>query len=143
MEGEFRVANAKWKDAHEKFATPGSPIYQALRETDPAKVPQKFLESGRQQGSVQKINDLQTYVPNLDPLKRELVRSVIDPKGNGPEWNSMYGRLNNRYSDAFLQNLFDGPAAAANLADLRKMSRIAKNTIEASAKETPAGRRTA
>lgn len=136
VEGDFRVANAKWKDAHEKFATPGSPIYQAMREADPAKAPQKFLQSGAQRGSVKAIEDLQNYVPNIEPLRRELVRSVIDPKGNGPEWNSMYGRLNNRYSDAFLQKMF-GSDQAGNLADLRKMSRVAKNTIETADRENP------
>lgn len=94
----WRNANAGWRDYQAKFNTPSSPLYQIIKQQDPAKVTRFLLLNG----SADNIQLMQNagMTDGLQALQRQTLNDIanrgfkVGPDGLGG------------YSDSFLTKLF-------------------------------------
>jgi len=100
LEKDFRAANAHWEGLQNDFNSPRSPLFQALKEPIPEKVPQKFLNKGQTGGSPTTIQMLDRYGIDKGPLKRELL-SDLQQQDFKMQKKSLGG-----YDDGFLRALY-------------------------------------
>jgi hypothetical protein len=100
MTQQWRQANAGWRDYQAKFNTPSSPLYQIIKQQDPAKVTRSLLLNG----SADNIQLMQNagMTDALQALQRQTLNDIasrgfkVGPDGLGG------------YSDSFLTKLFGG-----------------------------------
>jgi hypothetical protein len=100
LEKDFRAANAHWESLQNDFNSPRSPLFQALKEPIPEKVPQKFLNKGQTGGSPTTIQLLDRYGIDKGPLKRELLGD-LQQQDFKMQKKSLGG-----YDDGFLRALY-------------------------------------
>ena len=101
LEASFRMANMQWQNLQKDFNSPRSPLYQALVEPLPEKVPQKFLQKGSTGGSPTTIDMLDRYGIDKGPLKRELLSDLAETGFRTDARKKLGG-----YDDDFLGRLY-------------------------------------
>ncbi len=116
---KFRAANAHWDGMQEAFNSPRSPLYQALQEADPNKVPQKFMPQGQIGGSPYNAELLDKYGIDKAPVKWALMGDMM--KKDFGLYNG--GKTLGGYSDPFLQSMFE----PAELDSIYKTGAIARS----------------
>ncbi len=118
---QWREANAGWRENMTKYNDPQSPLYQALNQTDPAKVTSAILN----RGSASDIELMKSE--HMDPAIEAIRRQVITDIGN--RGFRIQGDGLGGYSDSFLRSLF-GPGATKELyinADLARRMKFQLN----------------
>lgn len=100
LEPAFRSANEHWTGLQEDFNNPRSPLFQALQEPDPNKIPQKFSAKGQIGGSPFNAEVLDKYGIDKGPLKRMVLQDMLNQDFR------IRGKTLAGYSDDFLKSLY-------------------------------------
>lgn len=117
LEPAFRAANDHWTGLQEDFNNPRSPLFQALQEPDPNKIPQKFSAKGQIGGSPFNAEVLDKYGIDKGPLKRMVLQDMLNQDFK------IRGKTLAGYSDDFLKSLY----TPAELESVYKTGAIARS----------------
>lgn len=103
---DWREANAGWREYQTKYNDPTSPLYQAAKQTDPAKITQSILN----RGSASDIELLKSehMEPAIEAIRRQAITDIAN-RGFRVQGDGLGG-----YSDTFLNSLF-GPKGTKEL----------------------------
>jgi len=100
LEPQFRAANNRWTQLQEDFNNPRSPLFQAMQQPDPSKIPQLFTQLGQTGGSPYNAQLLDRYGIPKGPVKWAVLNDLANKDFR--LWSKNLGG----YSDDFLRTLF-------------------------------------
>lgn len=102
LEASFRAANDRWTQLQQDFNSPRSPLFQALQQPDPSRVPQLFTQRGQIGGSPYNAQLLDRYGIDKGPVKWAITGDLLQ-KNFGLSGRKTLGG----YSDPFLSSVFE------------------------------------